>query len=79
VAHIHDLNPKVPILARAHESAEAERLATLGVTEVIQPEVETSATLIRDALAWFGVPKNRVLDYVEHDRLFIKAKRERES
>ncbi len=76
VARIRDLSAKVPILARVHGSAEAERLAALGVTEVIQPEVETSATLIRHALAWFGVPKDRVLDYVDQYRQSIGTKRQ---
>jgi monovalent cation:H+ antiporter-2, CPA2 family len=75
VARIRDLNPKVPILARLHGSAEAERLTALGVTEVIQPEVETSATLIRHALAWFGVPKDRILDYVERYRQPVETTR----
>ncbi len=68
VARIRDLNASVPILARVHGPAEAERLTALGVTEIIQPEIETSATLIRHALTWFGVPKDRILDYVEHYR-----------
>ncbi|MFO0701382.1 MAG: cation:proton antiporter [Nitrospira sp.] len=76
VARIRELNPKVPILARAHGSAEAERLSALGVTEVIQPDVETSATFIRHALTWFGVPKDRLLDYVEQHRLSIGTKRQ---
>lgn len=68
VARMRDLNPKVPILARAHGSTEAEQLSALGVTEVIQPDVETSATLIRHSLTWFGIPKDRILDYVEQYR-----------
>ena len=65
VGRIRDLNPKIPILARGHGVAEAERLDAVGATEVIQPEVEASATLIRHALAWFWVPKERILDHVE--------------
>jgi CPA2 family monovalent cation:H+ antiporter-2 len=42
---------------------------------VIQPEVEASATLIRHALAWFGVPKERILDHVEQYRLSMERKR----
>lgn len=68
VGRIRDLNPKVPVLARAHGLAEAERLGAVGATEVIQPEVEASATLIRHALTWFGIPKDRILDYVEECR-----------
>ncbi|MBX3327592.1 MAG: NAD-binding protein, partial [Nitrospira sp.] len=75
VGRLRDLNPKVPILARAHGQTEAERLGVLGATEVIQPEVEASATLIRHALTWFGVPKNRILDHVEHYRLSMETKR----
>lgn len=75
VGRIRDLNPKVPIFARAHGVAEAERLGAVGATEVIQPEVEASATLIRHALNWFGVPKDRVLDYVEQYRQSMETKR----
>jgi monovalent cation:H+ antiporter-2, CPA2 family len=75
VGRMRDLNPKVPILARAHGSTEAERLGALGVTEVIQPDIETSATLIRHALTWFGVPKDLILDYVEQYRQSIEMKR----
>ena len=75
VRRIRDLNPKVAILARAHGLAEAERLGVVGATEVIQPEVEASATLIRHALAWFGVPKDRILDHVEQYRLSMERKR----
>ncbi len=74
VARMRDLNPKVPVLAHAHGSAEAERLGSLGVTEVIQPDVETSATLIRHALAWYGIPKDRILDYVERYRQSMETK-----
>ena len=75
VSRIRDLNSKVPIVARAHGLAEAERLSALGVTEVIQPEVEASATLIRHTLTWFGVPKDRVLDYVEQYRQSMETTR----
>ena len=75
VSRIRGLNPKIPILARAHGLAEGERLGTVGATEVIQPEVEASATLIRHALTWFGVPKERILDYVEQYRQSMDTKR----
>ena len=76
VRRIRDLNPKIPIFSRAHGTVEAERLNTLGATEVIQPEVEASATLIRHALNWFGVPKGRILDYVEQYRKSMETKRQ---
>jgi len=75
VRRLQDLNPRIPILARAHGLAEAERLGAVGASEVIQPEVEASATLIRHALTWFGVPKDRVLDYVEQYRQSMNTKK----
>jgi CPA2 family monovalent cation:H+ antiporter-2 len=68
VRRIRTLNPKVPVLARAHGQMEAEKLAAVGSSEVIQPEVEAAATLIRHALSWFAVPKDHALDYVERYR-----------
>ena len=76
VSRIRALNPKVSILARAHGLAEAERLGVVGATEVIQPEVEASATLIRHALTWFGVPKDRILNHVEQYRQSMEMKRQ---
>ncbi len=75
VRRIRDFNQKIPILARAHGLVEADRLGVVGASEVIQPEVEASATLIRHALAWFGVPKDRILDHVEQYRLSMERKR----
>ena len=68
VRRLRTHNPEVPILSRAHGLAEADKLTSVGSTEVIQPEVEASATLIRHALNWYGLPKDRVLDYVERHR-----------
>jgi CPA2 family monovalent cation:H+ antiporter-2 len=73
------LNPEVPLLARAHARAEAEALRDLGATEVIQPEVEASATLIRHSLAELGLPKARVIAYLERFRDAMLVARAAES
>jgi CPA2 family monovalent cation:H+ antiporter-2 len=65
---VRALNPDVPLLARAHGRREAETLRQLGATEVIQPEVEAAATLIRHALAVLGLPKERAIAYLERFR-----------
>jgi CPA2 family monovalent cation:H+ antiporter-2 len=65
---IRALDPDVPVLARAHGRAEAEGLREVGTTEVIQPEVEASATLIRHALATLKLPKDLALAYLERFR-----------
>jgi monovalent cation:H+ antiporter-2, CPA2 family len=68
VAAVRELHPDVPLLARAHGRAEAEALRAKGATEVIQPELEASATLIRHALATLGLPKERAIAYLERYR-----------
>ena len=62
------LNPAVPVLARAHGPLEAETLRRVGATEVIQPELEASATLIRHVLVTLGLSKERTLEYLERFR-----------
>jgi CPA2 family monovalent cation:H+ antiporter-2 len=62
------LRPDVPLLARAHGRSEAQALRAMGATEVIQPELEASATLIRHALATLGLPKERTIAYLERFR-----------
>jgi CPA2 family monovalent cation:H+ antiporter-2 len=68
VRAVRNLNRAVPLLARAHGRSEAEMLRRLGATEVIQPEVEASATLIRHGLAVLGLPKERAIAYLERFR-----------
>jgi CPA2 family monovalent cation:H+ antiporter-2 len=68
VAAVRALRDDVPLLARAHGRAEAEGLRVKGATEVIQPELEASATLIRHALATLGLPKERAIAYLERYR-----------
>jgi len=68
VAAARMLRPDVPVLARAHGRAEAEALRAKGASEVIQPELEASATLIRHALATLGLPKDRAIAYLERYR-----------
>jgi CPA2 family monovalent cation:H+ antiporter-2 len=73
VRRIRALHPDVPILARAHGRAEAESLHDVGATEVIQPEVEASATLIRHALSALKLPKDSALAYLERFRAAMET------
>lgn len=59
------INPDVPILARAHGAVEVESLVRAGATEVIQPELEASATLLRRALSHLRLPEDRTSTYLE--------------
>jgi CPA2 family monovalent cation:H+ antiporter-2 len=60
VRRVRALNPSVPVLARAHGRIEAENLARMGATIVVQPEVEAAATMIDHLLTRFNVPKDQV-------------------
>jgi K+:H+ antiporter len=68
VRHLRALNPDVPILARAHDRRYHESLRQAGATEVIQPELEAAATLIRHALRRLDLPRDRVLAYLQQYR-----------
>jgi CPA2 family monovalent cation:H+ antiporter-2 len=66
--NLHALNPGLPILTRTHDPEARERLVRAGASEVIQPELEAAATLIRHALRRLAVPRDTVLDYLDRFR-----------
>ncbi|MGH9786176.1 MAG: cation:proton antiporter [Terriglobia bacterium] len=59
------MNPKAPIMARAHQRADHEILIQAGATEVIQPELEASATAIRHAFRHLDFPDEQVRAYLK--------------
>ncbi len=73
VRAVRALVTDVPILARAHRVQDQERLLAAGATEVIQPEVEASATLIRHALDYLRLPEDRTLAYLDTFRESMEA------
>jgi CPA2 family monovalent cation:H+ antiporter-2 len=68
VRGVRALSPRVPILARAHSASARDGLTDSGASEVIQPELEGAATLIRHALRALALPQPRVLDYLTRFR-----------
>jgi CPA2 family monovalent cation:H+ antiporter-2 len=68
LTHLRLASPRLPILARAHDLAVAERLEHEGATRVIRPELEGAAALIRAALGQLALPPDRVLAYLERFR-----------
>ena len=67
-SHLRTLSPGIPILARAHDVDARDRVLRAGASEVIQPELEAAATLIRHALRRLAVPREIVLDYLDRFR-----------
>lgn len=68
VQRVRQLNPEVPVLARAHHAAHRALLLEAGATEVVQPEVEAALTIIRHTLDWVGVSH-------QAGRAYLKAAR----
>ena len=64
VRHVRERQGTLPILARAHDPGDAEGLSEAGASEVIQPELEAAATLIRHALKRLALPQEQVLAYL---------------
>ncbi|PYO58472.1 MAG: hypothetical protein DMD83_03885 [Candidatus Rokuibacteriota bacterium] len=67
------LNPRAPILARAHGRAEADELRRGGATDVVQPEVEAAAALIRQALGHLALPAEQATAYLDRFREAIET------
>ena len=66
------MNPGIPVLARAHHESSREDLRRVGATEIIQPEMEAAATLIRHSLRRLGQTHDRVLAYLERFRQILE-------
>jgi K+:H+ antiporter len=58
-------NPGVPILTRSHSPADQEALLEAGASEIIQPELEASATMIRHSLGYLRLPADQASAYLE--------------
>jgi CPA2 family monovalent cation:H+ antiporter-2 len=73
VRNLRELNPDMPILARAHQTESRDRLIRAGATEVIQPELEAAGTLIRHALGTLALPREKALAYLQRFRAAMDA------
>ena len=65
VRNVRTLNQDAPVLVRSHDPSALDALLRAGATEIIQPEVEAAATLIRHALRRLALPQDRVLAYLD--------------
>ncbi|CAB1369919.1 monovalent cation:proton antiporter-2 (CPA2) family protein [Denitratisoma oestradiolicum] len=59
--HVRALRPDLPVVVRAAEEQDVERLTEAGATEVIPEALESSVMLATHALALLGVPMSKVL------------------
>ncbi|OGA66972.1 MAG: potassium transporter [Betaproteobacteria bacterium RIFCSPLOWO2_12_FULL_67_28] len=61
LAHIHALNPSVPVIARARDESDVARLTAAGASEVVPEALESGLMLASHTLIWVGVPLSRVV------------------
>jgi CPA2 family monovalent cation:H+ antiporter-2 len=64
IRHARRLNPKAPILARAHIQRDYQFLLDAGASAVVQPEMEAAAQMVRDALSLLHPPDQHTDKYV---------------
>ncbi|HNS62416.1 MAG TPA: cation:proton antiporter [Anaerolineales bacterium] len=66
-----DINPELPIIARATSEEGIDRLTQLGAQDVIHPELEGGLEIVRHALLKLDFPVSEIIRYmdaVRHDR-----------
>ena len=61
LANIHALNPVVPVVVRARDESDIERLTAAGASEVVPEAFESGVMLASHTLVWLGVPLSRVM------------------
>ena len=68
LAHIHALNPSVPVIVRARDEPDIARLTEAGATEVVPEAFESGVMLASHTLVVVGVPFSRVMRRVSQVR-----------
>ncbi|KPK07754.1 MAG: potassium transporter [Betaproteobacteria bacterium SG8_39] len=61
LAHVRALNATLPVIARAAEERDIERLTAAGASEVVPEAIESGLMLASHALVWIGIPLTRVV------------------
>ncbi|MBA5685532.1 monovalent cation:proton antiporter family protein [Rugamonas apoptosis] len=65
---VHELAPTLPVIVRAHDDTDLDRLKAAGATEVVPELLEGSLMLASHALVMLGVPLRRVVHRVQTAR-----------
>jgi len=68
LAHIHDMNPTLPVIVRARDEADIAPLTAAGASEVVPEAFESGLMLASHTLVWVGVPFSRVMRRVSQVR-----------
>jgi CPA2 family monovalent cation:H+ antiporter-2 len=65
---VHELNPSVPVVVRARDEGDIERLVAAGASEVVPEAFESGVMLASHTLVWLGVPLSQVMRRVAQVR-----------
>jgi CPA2 family monovalent cation:H+ antiporter-2 len=65
---VHELTPSLPVIVRAHDDTDLDRLKQAGAAEVVPELMEGSLMLASHALVMLGVPLRRVVHRVQAAR-----------
>ena len=65
---VHELAPTLPVIVRAHDDTDLDRLKAAGAAEVVPELLEGSLMLASHALVMLGVPLRRVVHRVQAAR-----------
>jgi len=65
---VHELAPTLPVIVRAHDDSDLDRLKEAGAAEVVPELMEGSLMLASHALVMLGVPLRRVVHRVQAAR-----------
>lgn len=65
ITSARDLNPNLPIIARAATEQGVRNLAKIGANHIVQPELEGGLELIHHTLLCLGFPLREVHQYIE--------------
>ena len=68
LSHVHELNAAVPVVVRARDENDIERLLAAGASEVVPEAFESGVMLASHTLVWLGVPLSRVMRRVAQVR-----------
>jgi CPA2 family monovalent cation:H+ antiporter-2 len=68
LAHIHALNPALPVIVRARDEGDIAPLSKAGATEVVPEAFESGVMLASHTLVVVGVPLSRVMRRVSEVR-----------
>lgn len=64
ISHVRRLHPELDIVARAETMSHLEELQHHGIYEAVQPELEASLELTRQALLHLDVPAERIYEFM---------------